>query len=89
MEKWIEITGVRVGVGHRLPPLRSFRWDGFRAATTAARDGLYYELIAMRLTPARGFSDFGSEILRTPFLDDASTLSSATSSSAICRWNEP
>jgi hypothetical protein len=34
----------------------------------------YCALIAMRLTPACGVSDFGSAIVRAPFLKDASAF---------------
>ena len=44
---------------------------------------IYWVLIEMRLTPSRGLSDFGSEMVKTPFLNDASALSSCTLSSGI------
>ncbi len=59
------------------------------AADAAGCNRTYWALMAMRLTPALGFSAFGSKIVRTPFLNEASALSSSTSSSAICRSKAP
>ena len=49
----------------------------------------YCGLIVMRLTFSCAFADFGRVTVRTPFLNDALTLSSSTSSTGIRRSNRP
>jgi hypothetical protein len=49
----------------------------------------YFGLIVIRLTFSCASADFGRVTVRTPFLNDALTLSSSTSSTGIRRSNRP
>lgn len=84
VKEGVKIAGVRVGVCHRLPPfmLLSEGWGlSYRPSggPVPPPGSSYWALMAMRLTPARGFSDFGSDTVSTPFLNEASALRNYTS----------
>ena len=80
------IIGCTPGSHEKAPPSYVFVVVG-RATDPAL--GFYLPFIAIRLTLDGAVGDFGRVTLRTPFLNDASILSSSMSSSGIRRSNRP
>lgn len=63
-----------------------FRWH--RDFQRSWRPG-YLPLMAMRFTLCLAVADFGSDTFKTPFLNEADTLSSSIPSTAIWRSKRP